>query len=89
MSVQNICIFAIVKHKNSLNITVMTKIDLKNTINQWKKDAVDLGTSMTAICKRAGVTPVTLHNWEKSEPNTVILINKIHEAIAAMKKEAV
>jgi transcriptional regulator with XRE-family HTH domain len=52
-------------------------IGKENVAKELKKLCIDKGTSLTRICKTAGVDRSTLRRWELDEPQSIKMLRKL------------
>jgi len=49
----------------------------ENVAKELKKLCIDKGTSLTQVCKEAGVDRSTLRRWEVEEPQTIKILRTL------------
>ena len=52
-----------------------------------KERAKRAGVSIRQLCIKVGVSRDTLENWKEKEPQTLIILKKINEALANAEEE--
>jgi len=49
----------------------------KNTAKELKKACIDKGITITELCRRAGVDRSTVARWEKKQPQTLEILQRL------------
>lgn len=61
--------------------------EFKDRIAKLEKDAVDAGSNLTEVCRKAGVSRATPDRWRKHTPKTVLLVTRMEEIVAELAKQ--
>lgn len=77
-----------------INALILTAMNQEEIIANIEARAWDVGISISALCREAGVHPTTFSRWKKSERNpepislTWRSIEKIYAALAAAEAKS-
>jgi hypothetical protein len=60
---------------------------MENIATSLKVRCVRAGITLKEVCRRAGVTPVTMRNWQKEEPKSIRIYREMLRVIEEVEKE--
>jgi hypothetical protein len=58
----------------------------ENIVIKWRKECLNMGTTLNAICKTAGVRRGLLTQWQEQEPKTIQIMRLIEKEIENYRK---
>lgn len=77
-----------------INALIITAMNQEEIIASIEARAWDVGISINALCRQAGVHPTTFSRWKKSDRNpepisvTLRSIEKIYDALAIVEAKS-
>lgn len=55
----------------------------KERVDEMERRARAIGMSLTAVCRKAGISRATPDRWRHVTPHTIALLDKMEEVVAA------
>lgn len=60
---------------------------MSKTFQSLKIRCAEAGTSISEVCRIAGVNRSTVEKWKKDEPTTLVVLEKLNNAIEELKRK--
>jgi transposase-like protein len=60
---------------------------MEGIYHELKVEAAEAGSNLSEICRKAGVSRVTLDNWKRKEPDAFKKVRKLRATMELVKQQ--